>query len=136
MLESPRHENIVISVPGKGSAKPFTCLMLNCIPDLNLNDASGQCFPLYFYGKIDDGKQNNNGWLFEKHDPDGYIRRDAIADWALSKFRKHFGRANQRPRAGSQGSLPNRENDFFEEREGYRQEHAGTLEEETAFNCR
>ena len=64
--------------------------MLNCIPDLNLNDASGQCFPLYWYEKIDDGKQNNNGGLFEKPDPDGYIRRDAIADWALSKFRKHY----------------------------------------------
>ena len=26
MLESPRHENIVISVPGKGSAKPYYLL--------------------------------------------------------------------------------------------------------------
>ena len=42
------HENLVICVPGKGAKKPFSALMTDITPDLNLNEAGTRCFPMRF----------------------------------------------------------------------------------------
>jgi len=64
-------ENRVICVSGVGSNKPFQCLMVSVIPDVQLT-MNGQCFPFYTYDK------------------DGSNRRENITDWALAKFRTHY----------------------------------------------
>jgi predicted helicase len=67
--------NRVICVTDKGSEKPFMTLMTDCLPDLHIVGAgcSAQCFPFYTY------------------DEDGTNRRENITDWALARFREHYG---------------------------------------------
>ena len=67
----PETENRVICV-NITKEKPFTCLMVDCIPDLVAIGgfgSPGQCFPFYTYDK------------------DGGNRRENITDWALAQFR-------------------------------------------------
>ena len=52
--------NKVILVPGNGSRRNFSCIMVDLIPDLNMLDAGAQGFSLY-------NKENISG-LFESHD--------------------------------------------------------------------
>ena len=55
--------------------KPFTCLMVDCIPNLVAIGgfgSPGQCFPFYLY------------------DEDGSNRRENITDWALAQFRRQY----------------------------------------------
>ena len=47
-------ENRAICVPGVGSTKPFSALVVDTMPDLNLLPAGGQCFPRYRYQKYAD----------------------------------------------------------------------------------
>ena len=49
---------------------------------------TGQCFPLYYYEKTDD---NQSDLLADENVP-GYIRKDAITDAALAKFREKHGK--------------------------------------------
>ena len=68
-------ENRVISV-NITKEKPFTCLMMDCIPDIVAMGGFGspaQCFPFYIYNE------------------DGTNRRENITDWALTQFRAHYG---------------------------------------------
>ena len=70
----PETENRVICV-NITKEKPFTCLMVDCIPDLVAIGgfgSPGQCFPFYTYDK------------------DGGNRRENITDWALAQFRTHY----------------------------------------------
>jgi len=68
-------ENLLISLTGPGSEKPFMALSAHTLVDLHLvgPGCSTQCFPYYTY------------------DEDGTNRRENITDWALSEFRKHYG---------------------------------------------
>ncbi len=76
-------ENRAICVPGVGSNKPFTGLMVSCMPDLNFEAAAGQCFPRYRYA------------FREKSDlldaTAGLERIDNISDTALAAFRTRYG---------------------------------------------
>ena len=67
-------ENRVIGI-NKTQEKPFTCLMVDCIPDLVAIGgfgSPGHCFPFYTY------------------DEDGTNRQENITDWALAEFRTHY----------------------------------------------
>ena len=67
-------ENRVICV-NVTPEKPFTCLLVDCIPNLVVAGGFGsptQCFPFYTY------------------DEDGTNRRENITDWALAEFRTHY----------------------------------------------
>ncbi|MYE88395.1 DEAD/DEAH box helicase [Candidatus Poribacteria bacterium] len=67
-------ENRVICV-NITQEKSFTCLMVDCIPELVTTGgfgSPGQCFPFYTY------------------DEDGKNRRENITDWALARFRAHY----------------------------------------------
>lgn len=86
--------NVVISACGTGAKKEFSTLVTNATPDFQLMD-NGQCFPLFWYEKPDDSAKSQ-GEMFgaaDMPDADGYIRRDAITDWALEQFRTHYGDA-------------------------------------------
>jgi predicted helicase len=76
-------ENIVISTTGNGANKPFSVIVSNQVIDIQAI-ANGQCFPLYYY------EEGPNGDMFSGARPDGLVRRDAINDAALAKFRKVY----------------------------------------------
>lgn len=109
LFPTERQANEVITIPSLGSRKGFSSLAFKMIPDLNSQEAGAQCFPLYWYETIEDArkrlcKAENKGQagIFEAAaesimdvelgtpDADGYIRRDAITDWALAEFRSHY----------------------------------------------
>jgi len=89
---SPDKQNIVISACGTGAKKAFAALVTNAVPDFQLMD-NGQCFPFYWYEKAE-GEAKSQDEMFEtgggEPDAEGYIRREAITDWALASFRKHY----------------------------------------------
>lgn len=75
-------ENRAICVPGVGSVKPFSALMVDTMPDLNFEAAGAQCFPRYRYVESPGG-----GVLY---DNPGVERIDNISDTALRAFRTHY----------------------------------------------
>ncbi|MDE0528299.1 MAG: helicase-related protein [Truepera sp.] len=74
-------ENRAICVPGIGSTKPFSALMVDTMPDLHFV-AFGQCFPRYRYGE-----RPHDDLLYGNSDPE---RIDNISDTALRTFRAHY----------------------------------------------
>lgn len=64
-------ENRAIAVTGH-SQIPFSALMVDRIPSLDVGGRAGHCFPFYTYNE------------------DGMNRRENITDWALEKFREHY----------------------------------------------
>ena len=76
-------ENIVICVPGVGSTKPYSVLMVDSMPDLHFL-AFGQCFPRY---RFEHGFDNQPDLL---DDTSEFRRVDNITDTALRKFRIHY----------------------------------------------
>ena len=74
--------NRAICVPGIGSTKPFSALMVDCMPDLHFV-AFGQCFPRYRYARREQSD------LLD--DPAGVERVDNISDTALDAFRTRYG---------------------------------------------
>lgn len=82
------HENRVIQVTGTGASIPFSCLMSDTIPDLEVI-SKGQCHPLYHYEPFDPSK--HLGMFDELEVVEGYVKRDAITDAALANFQAHYG---------------------------------------------
>ncbi|ENO78987.1 type III restriction enzyme, res subunit [Thauera sp. 27] len=94
LFPTPRHRNVVISSTGVADRKGYSVLVTDHVPNMHLTD-TGQCFPLYWYEKVEDGAEPQ-GEMFSSigaPDTDGYVRRDAITDWALEAFRGHYGDA-------------------------------------------
>jgi len=80
-------ENLVICVTGRGSTKPFSCIMTDIIPDLELISKS-QCFPRWLYKKPNQKAQEDifGAESTTKTDSFGYIRESAINEKALQGF--------------------------------------------------
>lgn len=74
-----RGENVVICVSGVGVTKPFSCIVTDVTPDLELIGKS-QCFPLYWYEEKDSD-------LFGQK---ALVRHDGVSDWALEQARKRY----------------------------------------------
>ena len=75
--------NRAICVPGVGSTKPFSALIVDTMPDLEMI-SKGQCFPRYRYEQRDD----TQGDLL--NDSPELQRIDNISDMALRAFRTHY----------------------------------------------
>jgi len=86
LFPTPEQQNRVICVPGLGGGKDFSSLMTDCIPDLNSMEAGAQCFPLYWYEKID----LEQGGLFDE-ERTRYVRRDGVSDFILVLARQKYG---------------------------------------------
>ena len=76
-------ENLVICVPGMGSTKPFSVLVVDRMPDIQLM-FNGQYLPRYRYERRNEKQQN----LLD--DNNDVKRVDNITDTALRKFRTHY----------------------------------------------
>jgi predicted helicase len=90
LFPTPKHKNIIISVIGVVGRKGFSVLAANEIPNLHYLDTS-QCFPLYYFDKVEVGTMRQLGDDHEASVESGYVRRDAITDIALTKFRDTYG---------------------------------------------
>ena len=75
-------ENRAICVPGVGSTKPFSALVVDTMPDLHFV-AFGQCFPRYRY-------VDRSGIQRDLHGRPKVERIDNITDAALRAFRAHY----------------------------------------------
>ena len=80
---SSRKHNRAICVPGIGSTKPFSVLVVDSLPDLHFV-AFGQCFPRYRYQKPANVQPCLPGHEQEME------RIDNISDMALRAFRDHY----------------------------------------------
>ena len=76
-------QNRAICVPGIGSTKPFSVLMVDSMPDLHFV-AFGQCFPRYRYQE-----PANEQRRLPEHGQE-LDRFDNISDTALRAFRVHY----------------------------------------------
>ena len=74
-------ENRAICVPGVGSTKPFSVLVADSMPDLEMI-SKGQCFPRFRY------IQRQGGSILEEKS--SLDRIDNITDTALLAFREHY----------------------------------------------
>ncbi len=83
---TPKHKNRVICTCGAGVTRPFSCLMTEEIPDVQLM-MNGQCFPLYVYTKEDRDEELS---LFDKGDGE-YRCESGITDFMLNRCRAEFG---------------------------------------------
>ena len=86
IFPTPDSDNRAICVPGVGSTKPFSILMVDTMPDLHFV-AFGQCFPRYRYER-DEQRSDGQGDLY---DGKGLKRIDNITDTALLAFQTHYG---------------------------------------------
>ena len=77
-------ENYVICVPGISGQKPFSALIIDTMPDLNLNEAGAQCFPRYSYLKSVEAPDALPGI------EEAPNRIDNISDTALRKFCENY----------------------------------------------
>lgn len=82
-------ENLCICVSGIGVTKPFSCILTDTLPDLELIGKS-QCFPLYWY---EENKQEQASDLFGNANASRYKRRDGVTDWMLREVRSRFSGA-------------------------------------------
>lgn len=94
LFPTTQHLNVVISSTGVADRKGYSALVAGQVPNMHLTD-TGQCFPLYWYEKADEkAKAKPQGEMFaaepDTPDEDGFIRHDAITDWALGVFRDHY----------------------------------------------
>lgn len=85
--------NLLICVPGLGSTKDYSAIIVDVMPDLGLN-AACQCFPLYWYeervGKKV-GEQYQEMFEEDETGDDKYIRHDGVSDWILKEVRSRYG---------------------------------------------
>ena len=79
-------ENRVICVTGKGATQPFSVLMTDIMPDMQLI-FNGQCFPRHQYLKPADVSNTTDTLQGIEKAPD---RIDNISDTALRAFRDHY----------------------------------------------
>ncbi len=83
-------ENLAICLTGLGTPKEFSTIVVDCIPDIQLQ-ANGQCFPLYLYDKPRQKKKGADDLFDKGSNTDGeYVRRDAITNTGLAHFQKAY----------------------------------------------
>ena len=82
----PNHKlgNLCICVSGLSSGKDFSCLIVNDIPGLDFLSKT-QCFPLYYYKKIETQQMN----LFDQAESE-YIRKDGISDYIFNRAKESY----------------------------------------------
>ncbi len=73
-------DNLILSLSGVSSTKPFQCLVTKTVPSLDLLEKT-QCLPLYHYDKLGNRVDNITYFalkLFKEHYKDSKITKEAI----------------------------------------------------------
>ncbi|WP_395090639.1 DEAD/DEAH box helicase [Armatimonas sp.] len=81
-------ENRVICVTGSGASKDFSVVIMNHIPDIQVN-FNGQNFPLYYYEE----RKKENPTLFDAVEENEYIQRDGLTNFILERAQKQYGKS-------------------------------------------
>lgn len=84
LFPTPDTKNLVICV--SGTAKEFSIIITNVIPDLHFNGDT-QCFPLYYYEE----RQKSSPTLFDAATENEHIRRDGVSDFILERAQSMYG---------------------------------------------
>lgn len=82
-------KNLVICIEDKGTTKPFSCLMVDCVPDLHLMAAT-QCFPLYCQEQVPNSDQDVLGVRSSNEDEIEDGMQHALSEAGLRYFQKHY----------------------------------------------
>ena len=96
-VDATKEINRTICVESPGGKKDFSCLMVNCLPDLHLQ-ATTQCFPLYVHAENDNStKIKKQRTLFTPHQAGEdsateFTRTSGITDWVLDMVTKKYGK--------------------------------------------
>jgi len=88
IFPTSKHDNLIITTPGKGGRKSFCSLITANIPNLNNFDGGTQCFPLYYYEE----RKNISPSLFDSASENEFIRRDGVSDFILERAKKQYGK--------------------------------------------
>ena len=83
IFPAPETDNIAICLPGVGSTKPFSALVVDTMPDLEVV-SKGQCFPRYVFERVSSAPASA---LFGEPELE---RHDNIPDKAVQRFRDHY----------------------------------------------
>lgn len=83
-------DNLLICVAGVGVKKDFSCIMTDCMTDVQLM-ANGQCFPLYWYEDKSEIRRENKQISLFNDDTERFVRHDGISDYILGVARKKYG---------------------------------------------
>ena len=79
-------QNLAIYISGIGAGgRDSSALIVDCLPDLNMQHSGGQCFPLYTYEKPEPTDQTT---LFLTET--GYTKKENIPDTILSDFQTTY----------------------------------------------
>ena len=122
MRQSPNVSvNRIICIESPGSKKDFSCVMVDCLPDLHIL-ATSQCFPLYVYNtEVNSIKQKKQRTLFNdgeaaEHSADSSNRTSGITDWILDYVNKKYNLVASSPSPigrGGQGGEVTKEDIFY-----------------------
>ena len=85
IFPTPQTKNLVICVSGV-AGKTFSTLITDCIADLHILESGTQCFPFYYYKRVNNGQMD----LFDESEGD-LERCDGISDFILNEARNMYG---------------------------------------------
>lgn len=90
IFPTPETKNLLICVAGVGVKKDFSCLMTDCMTDLEIVGKS-QCFPLYWYEDKSEARRENKQISLFEDDTEHFVRHDGISDYILGVARMKYG---------------------------------------------
>lgn len=87
LFPTPAHKNLAFTTTGVAVPKPFSLLITDTLPDLNILTAN-QVFALYYYEPVPEGELALS--VGDDLVVDGYYRRDNITDATLKTYRAFY----------------------------------------------
>lgn len=87
IFPTPNFSNTIICISGLAGSKMNSAFITNTFTDLNILDASTQCFPMYYYQQ----KSQSAKGLFDDEIEGDFIRRDCISDFVFAASRELYG---------------------------------------------
>lgn len=89
LFPTPQHKNLAFATTGVSVPKPFTVLMVDQLPDLNILTAN-QVFALWSYEPVETDPDDLLSLISDPTVVDGYRRRDNITDMTLETYRTTY----------------------------------------------
>ena len=90
LFPTPAHKNLAFVTTGVSVPKPFTALIVDRLPDLNILTAN-QVFALYSYEPVELDPDDLLSLVPDPAVVNGYRRRDNITDATLDAYRTTYG---------------------------------------------